>query len=50
MTEKEKQKRLVRAALLAASAAMIAFGVLHGEPKTVLHKAVNLCLECIGIG
>ena len=37
-------------ALLAAGAAMIALGVLGGEPKLVLAKAIRICLECIGIG
>ena len=35
---------------LAAGLIMIAAGVMRGEPSTVLTKAVNICLECIGIG
>ena len=28
----------------------VALGVWRGEIESVLRKAVNICLECIGIG
>lgn len=36
--------------LLAAGILMIIMGVLRTEHATVLLKAVNICMECIGIG
>lgn len=36
--------------LLAAALVFIALGVLSGEYREVLGKAVRICLECIGIG
>ena len=33
-----------------AGAAMMAYGIGRGEMKGVLEKAVNICMECIGIG
>lgn len=41
---------LLRALLFVAAVAMIIVGVANGETRTVLQKAVNICLECIGIG
>jgi hypothetical protein len=31
-------------------AALLVVGLLWGEYKTVLEKAVTVCLDCIGIG
>lgn len=30
--------------------AMMVYGAFRGEVDVVLQKAVNICLECIGIG
>lgn len=29
---------------------LMGFGIYRGEMDVVLEKAVNICLECIGIG
>lgn len=36
--------------LLLLGGLFIALGVIRLENETVLMKAVNICLECIGIG
>lgn len=37
--------------LLAAVGLLImGFGIYRGEMSVVLEKAINICLECIGIG
>jgi hypothetical protein len=36
--------------LLALCLAIMTAGLLLGEYKTVLEKAVTVCLDCIGIG
>lgn len=36
--------------LAAAGLILMGFGILRGEMSVVLAKAINICLECIGIG
>lgn len=40
----------LRAAAILAGAAFVALGIWRGEVAVVLRKAVNICLECIGVG
>lgn len=37
-------------AAAALGLAMMVYGIWRGELAVVLMKAVNICLECIGIG
>ena len=40
----------VRLLICAVAICFIVFGVRRGEVAVVLKKAVNICLECIGLG
>lgn len=46
----KKKKDLIAAGLLLVSAAFLTIGILRGENTVVWRKAVNLCMECIGLG
>lgn len=44
------KKRILQAGVFCMAAVCIAYGVSRGEAGIVLTKAVNICLECIGLG
>lgn len=39
-----------RILILILAVAAIAFGIMRQEQMIVLKKAVNICMECIGVG
>lgn len=45
-----KTKQSIALGVFIAGFAFLAFGIFRGEVDVVLKKAVNVCLECIGIG
>ena len=44
------KKAAAQTVLLIAGIALLCFGVWRGEAASVLSKAIQLCLECVGIG
>lgn len=45
-----KSKTFLQIALLLVGVALLVLGIFGGEVTTILQKATNICLECIGIG
>lgn len=46
----EIYKLLLNIVFLVTSFVLILYGILDKEVVTVFNKAINICLECIGIG
>ena len=46
----EVYKLLLNIVFLVTSFVLILYGILDNEVVTVFNKAINICLECIGIG
>lgn len=46
----EGTRRLIAGAILVVAVMMIIYGMYRGEVSIVLNKAINVCLECIGLG
>ena len=47
---KRHSRLLMAAVVFLLSLAMCFYGGLRGEMEIVFTKAVNICLECIGLG
>lgn len=45
-----KSKAIVQSSILAIAVGFMFYGVYRGEADMVFQKAVNICLECIGLG
>ncbi len=44
------RSRRIGILLMAAGLILMGFGIHRGEMAVVFGKAVNICMECIGIG
>lgn len=45
-----KKQALITTALIVVALAFTVIGMLRGEDTVVWRKAVNICMECIGLG
>lgn len=45
-----RKKHAVRAGALVLACGFLVCGIYRGETAVVFEKAVNICLECIGLG
>ena len=45
-----KVQNLQRIIILVLAVAAIIFGIMQQEHMVVMKKAVNICMECIGVG
>lgn len=46
----ERKKNLIAGGLVLLGMVFLAAGILRGEDTVVWRKAVNICMECIGLG
>ena len=48
--KKFQTRGFIQIIFLLSGILFLAFGVFRGEVKTIIMKAIYICLECIGIG
>ena len=46
----EKRTKWTGRIIFVIAIAMMAVGIARGEASVVLTKAINICMQCIGIG
>lgn len=47
---KRRGFRAIQLLILATAFGMLVYGIYRGEVVLVLNKAINICMECIGLG
>ena len=45
-----KQRILLSFLILSIAVAFIVVGILRDEVSLIFNKAINICMECVGIG
>lgn len=48
--KQNKTRLLLGSAALVTGLGFLAYGLLRGEARIVLDKAINVCMQCIGLG
>ena len=46
----DKTRNLISGLLIVLAICFICYGIYRGELTAIWHKAVILCMECIGLG
>lgn len=44
------KKWIIQILIFCAAICMVSYGLYRGEASIVFNKAINICLECIGLG